>query len=63
MHLRSADAASTTGGSSITQQLVKNVYISPSDRYKRSYKRKLKETIYAVELSNRYSKDQIPSGT
>ena len=59
MHLRSADAASTTGGSSITQQLVKNVYISPSDRYKRSYKRKLKETIYAVELSNRYSKDQI----
>ena len=45
LHLRSADAASTTGGSSITQQLVKNVYISADDRYKRSYKRKLKETI------------------
>jgi membrane peptidoglycan carboxypeptidase len=59
LHLRSADAASTTGGSSITQQLVKNVYISPADRYKRSYSRKLKETIYAVELSNRYSKNQI----
>jgi membrane peptidoglycan carboxypeptidase len=58
-HLRGADAASTTGGSSITQQLVKNVYISPNDRYKRSYKRKLKETIYAVELSDRYSKNQI----
>ena len=47
LHLRSADAASTTGGSSITQQLVKNVYIPPEERYERSYKRKLKETIYA----------------
>jgi membrane peptidoglycan carboxypeptidase len=59
LHLRSADAATTTGGSSITQQLVKNVYIAPADRYKRSYQRKLKETIYALELSNRYSKNQI----
>lgn len=57
--LRNADAANTTGGSSITQQLVKNIYISQEDRYKRSYKRKLKETIYAIELSDRYSKDQI----
>lgn len=59
LHLRSADASSTTGGSSITQQLVKNVYIPADERYKRSYKRKLKETIYAIELSNRYSKNQI----
>jgi membrane peptidoglycan carboxypeptidase len=48
-----------TGGSSITQQLVKNVYISSEDRTERSIERKLKETIYAVELTNRYSKDQI----
>ncbi len=59
LRLRSADAGNTTGGSSITQQLVKNVYISPDDRYKRSYKRKMKETIYALELSNRHSKNQI----
>jgi len=59
LHLRSADAGSATGGSSITQQLVKNIYISQGDRYKRSYTRKLKETIYAIELSNRYSKNQI----
>ena len=59
LHLRSADAASTTGGSSITQQLVKNIYIPAADRYKRSYSRKLKETVYAIELSNRYSKNQI----
>lgn len=59
LHLRSADAASSTGGSSITQQLVKNLYIPEDQRYERSYKRKLKETIYAFELSDRYSKNQI----
>jgi membrane peptidoglycan carboxypeptidase len=59
LHLRSADAANTTGGSSITQQLVRNVYIPADERYQRSYARKLKETIYAVELSNQYSKNQI----
>jgi membrane peptidoglycan carboxypeptidase len=58
-HLRSADAASSTGGSSITQQLVKNLYIPEDQRYERSYKRKLKETVYAFELSDRYSKNQI----
>ena len=59
LHLRTADAATTTGGSSITQQLVKNIYIAPEDRAKRSYSRKLKETIYALELTNNYTKDQI----
>ncbi len=58
-HLRSADAGSTTGGSSITQQLVKNVYIPADERYQRSAKRKLKETVYALELSRQYSKNQI----
>lgn len=57
--LREADAADSTGGSSITQQLVKNVYIPQEERYKRSYTRKLKETIYAFELTNDYSKNQI----
>jgi membrane peptidoglycan carboxypeptidase len=59
LHLRSADASSTTGGSSITQQLVKNIYIPQSERYERSYSRKIKETVYAIELTNRYSKNQI----
>ena len=48
-----------TGGSSITQQLVKNIYIPEAERQKRSISRKLKETVYAIELTNRYSKDQI----
>ncbi|MEX2226753.1 MAG: transglycosylase domain-containing protein [Dehalococcoidia bacterium] len=57
--LRDSGSSNTTGGSSITQQLVKNIYIPVEERYERSYERKLKETIYAVELTNRYSKDQI----
>ena len=48
-----------SGGSSITQQLVKNVYIAPEERTKRSIPRKIKETVFAVELTRRYSKDQI----
>ena len=48
-----------TGGSSITQQLVKNIYIPEAERQKRSISRKLKETVYAIELTNRYSKDKI----
>jgi membrane peptidoglycan carboxypeptidase len=48
-----------SGGSSITQQLVKSVYIAEKDRQKRSADRKLKEIIFALELTERYSKDQI----
>ncbi|MFQ5855777.1 MAG: transglycosylase domain-containing protein [Anaerolineae bacterium] len=51
------------GGSSITQQLVKNVIISPEERIEVSYERKMKELILAWELSRRYpgreGKDQI----
>lgn len=42
------------GGSSITQQLVKNVYFTQEERAERSIERKLKETIYALELTKRY---------
>ena len=48
-----------SGGSSITQQLVKNVYIPPEERTERSLSRKLKEVIMAIELKRRYSDDQI----
>ena len=48
-----------SGGSSITQQLVKNIYIASEDRSERSYARKVKETVYALELTNNYSKNQI----
>jgi membrane peptidoglycan carboxypeptidase len=50
-----------SGGSSITQQLAKNLYIPPDERAKRSPFRKLKETIIAFELSRRYDKEDILS--
>ena len=43
------------GGSTLTQQLVKNTLLS-SDK---SFERKYKEILLAVALENRYSKDQI----
>ena len=44
-----------TGGSTITQQLVKNTLLSPE----RSTTRKLKELILAIQVDSRFSKDQI----
>ncbi|HYN89344.1 MAG TPA: transglycosylase domain-containing protein, partial [Ardenticatenaceae bacterium] len=49
----------TGGGSSITQQLIKNVLIEPEERTRQSYERKIKEVILSIEISKRYSKDQI----
>lgn len=48
-----------SGGSSITQQLAKQVYIPVQERYQRSPMRKLREAVIAVELTKRYPKDQI----
>ncbi|MPZ50481.1 MAG: hypothetical protein GEU75_14485 [Dehalococcoidia bacterium] len=48
-----------TGGSSITQQLVKNVYIPMEQRRERSLDRKMREIVYSLELTKRYDKAQI----
>ncbi len=50
---------SVQGGSSITVQLIKNTLIDPEERYQKSYTRKIKEALLAMEISRRYSKDQI----
>lgn len=42
------------GGSSIPQQLIRNVLMSPEERMERSYERKIKEMILAYELTRRY---------
>jgi len=42
------------GGSSIPQQLVRNVIMTPEERMQRSYIRKIKEMILAFELTRRY---------
>ncbi|WP_245411612.1 transglycosylase domain-containing protein [Alkalicoccus urumqiensis] len=43
------------GGSTITQQLAKNVFLSPE----RTLMRKTKEVLIAVNLEHRYTKDEI----
>ena len=48
-------SGTSQGGSTITQQLIKNTMLS--DEY--SYKRKLQEAYLAMELETRYTKDQI----
>jgi membrane peptidoglycan carboxypeptidase len=48
-----------SGGSSITQQLVKNVYFPIHERDDRTFERKAREAVYAIEMTRRYSKDQI----
>lgn len=53
------DLLEGSGGSSITQQLAKNIYIPREERTERSVERKVKETVIALELTKRYSKDQL----
>ncbi len=43
------------GGSTITQQLIKNTYLSPD----RTVTRKLKEMTYAISIEQKFTKDQI----
>ena len=52
-NLRSGDIEQ--GGSTLTQQLVKNVYLDPG----RTVRRKLTEAWYALQLEDRLSKDEI----
>jgi membrane peptidoglycan carboxypeptidase len=61
--LRSAfitgSGASTTGASTITQQLVRNVILSPEERKQVTLTRKMREIILAYQLDEKLSKDQI----
>jgi len=43
------------GGSTISQQLIKNLFLTPE----RSFRRKVKEMILAIKLNRMYSKDKI----
>lgn len=47
------------GGSTITQQVVRNLLLDPTQRAERTLRRKLREMALAVQLSGRKSKDEI----
>ena len=57
--LSQGDIAESTGGSSITQQLIKNAYVPTEARSDRTIDRKLRELVYASELTKSVSKEQI----
>ncbi len=48
-----------SGASTITQQLARALLLSPEERFERSYDRKIREAVLAMELTRRYSKDDI----
>jgi len=48
-----------SGGSTITQQVARNLLLSPRERSERTLQRKLREIVLANELSRRYTRDQI----
>lgn len=48
-----------SGGSTITQQVARNVLLTPQERSARTVQRKIREIVLANELTRRYSRDQI----
>jgi penicillin-binding protein 1A len=51
-----------SGASTITQQFVKNTYIDQDRRSEQSYDRKLQEALWAVQIEQRLSKEEILEG-
>lgn len=48
-----------SGASTITQQLARNVLLTPEERAQQTMSRKIKEAVLAVEINRRYTKEQI----
>jgi 1A family penicillin-binding protein len=48
-----------SGASTITQQLARNVFLTPAERTQKSLARKIKEAVLAMEINRRYHKRQI----
>ena len=47
------------GGSTITQQVARNLLLNQNERYERTLRRKLRETFLAWELTQKYTKNDI----
>ncbi len=56
-NLRERDVVS--GASTITQQLARNLLLSPEERAQETAKRKIREAILAAEITRTYEKDEI----
>lgn len=56
--LRAALSGGTQGGSTITQQVVRNTVLS-GERFDRTIKRKVREAYIAIEMERTFSKEQI----
>ncbi len=56
-NLRAGEVRS--GGSTLTQQLVRILMFTPEERTERTLRRKLREAALALQLTRRYSKDEI----
>jgi penicillin-binding protein 1A len=56
--INARSGATVQGGSTLTQQLAKNMFLTPQ----RSFKRKLQEALLALQLERYYTKDQILTG-
>lgn len=48
-----------SGASTITQQLARNLFLSPEERVQRTAWRKIKEIVLAFEITRRYPRDTI----
>lgn len=48
-----------SGASTITQQVARNLLLSPEERARRTYVRKLREALTAAEITRHYTKDEI----
>ena len=58
--LQNLEAGETvSGASTITQQVVRALVLSPEERAQRTNLRKIREVILAAEITRRYTKDQI----
>ncbi len=47
------------GGSTITQQTARLLLMDPQQRYERTLRRKIRESVLAIRLQNAYSKDEV----
>ena len=58
MVINARSGVTVQGGSTLTQQLAKNMFLTPE----RTFKRKLQEALLALQLERYYTKDQILTG-